>query len=306
MRPYYYDSEDNYNSKLANGDYYSDQYFTQHVKQTIKETDKSDDSINLVKVKEEYQHYVEAIKWLDVDQGDITGMMFATKQMSIQEGMRKYKDEGKDSAMKEIKNLTGNDCFGEVDYDKISQDDKDKALPILMFMVLKRNGLLKTRGCANGSVQRLYTDKADVSSPTPDFYSFKFIAAVIAREGRDVATVDLPGFFLQTDQDEKILLKVTGAVALLLVESDSAKWKKHLRKENGKYVIYVLCKKAIYGTMNAALLAYKKLAKLFTQWGFKMNPYDPCVWNRMTNGKQLSEVIKRACLEHYTLLLRGI
>ncbi|OEU10337.1 hypothetical protein FRACYDRAFT_247347 [Fragilariopsis cylindrus CCMP1102] len=177
LRPYYYDSEDNYNSKLANGDYYSDQYFTQHVQQTIKETDKSDDSINLVKVKEEYQHYVEAIKWLDVDQGDITGMMFATKQMSIQEGMRKYKDEGKDSAMKEIKNLTGNDCFGEVDYDKISQDDKDKALPILMFMVLKRNGLLKTRGCANGSVQRLYTDKADVSSPTPDFYSFKFIAA---------------------------------------------------------------------------------------------------------------------------------
>ena len=81
---------------------------------------------------------------------------------------------------------------------------------------------------------------------------------------------------------------MTGAVALLLVESDSAKWKKHLRKERGKYVIYVLCKKAIYGTMNAALLAYKKLAKLFTQWEFKMNPYDLCVWNMMVNGKQLT------------------
>ena len=223
MRLYYYDNEDDYNSKLASGDYYSDQYFTKNVQQTIKETDKSDTTINLVKVKEEYQHYVESMKWLDVDQGDITAMVFATKQMSIQEGMRKYKDEGKDLAMKEIKNLTGNDCFGEVDYDKISQDDEDKALPILMFMVLKRNGLLKTRECTNGSVQRLYTNKADVSSPTPDFYSFKFIAAVIAREGRDVAIVDLPGFFSQTDQDEKIILKVTGAVALLLVESDSAK-----------------------------------------------------------------------------------
>ena len=125
-----------------------------------------------------------------------------------------------------------------------------------------RNGSLKTRGCANGSVQRLYTNEEDVSSPTPDFYAFKFVCAVIAREQRDVASVDLPGFFLQTDQDEKILLKLTGAVALLLVESDS-KWKKHLRKENGKWVIYVICKKAIYGTMNAALLAYKKLAKLF-------------------------------------------
>lgn len=288
LRPYYYDDEDEYDQKLANGDYYSNQYFTENVQQTVHECDKSDDNINLIKVKNEYQHFVETMKWLDFEQGDLTAMMFATKQMSIQEGMRKYKDEGKESAMKEIMNLTGNDCFGEIDYDKISQNDKDKALPILMFMVLKRNGLLKTRGCANGSVQRLYTNKADVSSPTPDFYAFKFIAAVIAREGRDVATVDLPGFFLQTDQDEKILLKVTGAVALLLVESDPDKWRKHLKKERGKYVIYVLCKKAIYGTMNAALLAYKKLAKLFREWGFKMNPYDPCVWNKMVNGKQLT------------------
>jgi hypothetical protein len=288
LRPYYYDDDDNYDQKLSDGDYYSNQYFTDNVQQTVYDNDKSSDTINLVKVKEEYQHYVETIKWMDVDQGDITAMMFATKQMSIQEGMRKYKEEGKESAMKEILNLTGNDCFGEMDYDKLTQEEKDKALPILMFMVLKRNGLLKTRGCANGSVQRLYTNKEDVSSPTPDFYAFKFIAAVIAREGRDVASVDLPGFFLQTDQDEKILLKVTGAVALLLVESEPAKWRKHLRKENGKYVIYVLCKKAIYGTMNAALLAYKKLAKLFREWGFKMNPYDPCVWNKMVNGKQIT------------------
>jgi hypothetical protein len=288
LRPYYLDDEEEYNQKLADGDYYSNQYFTENVQSTMYKSDESQDNINLLKVKDEQQHYVEAMKWLDVDQGDIAAMMFATKQMSIQEGMRKYKDEGKESAMKEILNLTGNDCFGEIEYSKLSQDDKDKALPILMFMVLKRNGLLKTRGCANGSVQRLYTNKEDVSSPTPDFYAFKFIAAVIAREGRDAATVDLPGFFLQTDQDEKILLKVTGAVALLLVESDPNTWRKHLQKENGKYVIYVLCKKAIYGTMNAALLAYKKLAKLFREWGFKMNPYDPCVWNKIVNGKQLT------------------
>jgi hypothetical protein len=43
-------------------------------------------------------------------------------------------------------------------------------------------------------------------------------------------------------------------------------------------------------TMNAALLAYKKLAKLFRAWGFKMNPYDACVWNKMVNGKQFTIV----------------
>ena len=100
-----------------------------------------------------------------------------------------------------------------------------------MFMVLKRNGLLRIRSCEKGSVQQLYTSKEEMSSPTPDFYSFKFMWDVVAREGCDVVTVDLPCFFLQTDKDNLILLKVTGVVALLLVESDPNKWRNHLKKE---------------------------------------------------------------------------
>ena len=120
--------------------------------------------------------------------------------------------------------------------------------------------------------------------------SSKYIIAMIAKEGRDCATVDLPGFFLQTEQEENsdLLLKLTGQVAALLVKSDKDKWGKHLQKENGKYVLYVKCDRAIYGTMNAALLAYKKLAKLFAGWGFVMNPYDPCVWNKMVGKGQMT------------------
>lgn len=105
-----------------------------------------------------------------------------------------------------------------------------------------------------------------------------------------MATVDLPDFFLQTDQDKLLLLKVTGSGEIILVESNVKKWKKHLCMENGKPVIYVKCKKAIYGTMNAALLAYKKLAKLFKEWGFTMNPYDPCVWNKTFTKYQVTTV----------------
>ena len=109
------------------------------------------------------------------------------------------------------------------------------------------------------------------------FYAFKYICAIIALEGRDAATVDLPGFFIQTEQDEVIMLRLTGAVALILTEADPDKWKKHLRKEDGRWLIYGVCTKAIYGTMNTALLAYKKLAKLLSSWGFTMNPYKPCL-----------------------------
>ena len=177
-------------------------------------------------------------------------MMYASKQMRVQQGVCKYGLEGKELALREIKNLTDNDCFGETKYEKLTQEQKDRALPILMFMVLKRHGEIKTRGVANGSVQRVYTNKDYCSPPTPDFYAFNYICAVIELEGRDAATVDLPGFFLQTEQDELIMLRLTGAVALMLTETDPYNWKKHLREEDGRWVIYVVCNKAIYGTMN--------------------------------------------------------
>ena len=48
---------------------------------------------------------------------------------------------------------------------------------------------------------------------------------MIAKKGRDMATVDLLGFFLQTkhNREDQILIKLTGAIALLLVESNEKK-----------------------------------------------------------------------------------
>ena len=44
--------------------------------------------------------------------------------------------------------------------------------------------------------------------------------------------------------------------------------------------------KAIYGMLKSAMLFYKKLKKDLESIGFKVNPYDPCMANRMVNGKQ--------------------
>jgi hypothetical protein len=287
VQPYYQD--ENLDRHLSDGIYYSEQFFTNDI--TVEETpviECNDDSKIEGLSNEEMQLYAEALTWLDFTFDETHDMMFAAKQYSVNAGVKKYGSEGKESALKEIRNLCDNDCFGETSYEKLTQEQKDRALPILMFMVLKRNGDLKTRGVANGSVQRLYTNKEDVSSPTPDYLAFKYLCAVSAMEERNVATIDLPGFFLQTEQDELIMLRLTGSVAMLLVELDEKKWRKHLRKEDGRSVIYVTCKKAIYGTMNAALLAYKKLARLLKGWGFIMNPYEPCLWNRLVNQKQMS------------------
>jgi hypothetical protein len=53
-------------------------------------------------------------------------------------------------------------------------------------------------------------------------------------------------------------------------------------------ILYVKLQKALYGLMRASLLFYRKLRKELEDYGFKINPYDPCVANKMTDGgKQL-------------------
>ena len=102
-----------------------------------------------------------------------------------------------------------------------------------------------------------------------------------------MAPVGLPGPSLQTEQGGEALLGLVGAVALLLV-GVGPKWEEHLVKEGGKWVAHVACSKAICGTMDAALLAHKGLAKLFMSWDFVMGPHGPCAWGKMANGEQMA------------------
>jgi hypothetical protein len=48
--------------------------------------------------------------------------------------------------------------------------------------------------------------------------------------------------------------------------------------------------KALYGTLQAAMLFWKDLTKNLEEWGFEINPYDWCVANKMIDGKQCTIV----------------
>ena len=49
---------------------------------------------------------------------------------------------------------------------------------------------------------------------------------------------------------------------------------------------YVKLRKALYGTLQAALLFWRLLSDTLIEWGFKLNEYDKCVANKIINGKQ--------------------
>ena len=58
--------------------------------------------------------------------------------------------------------------------------------------------------------------------------------------------------------------------------------------EKGKHDI--VNKKAISGTLKAALLFYKKLIKYLLEFGSKINPYDVFVLKKQVSGKQMKTV----------------
>ena len=53
-------------------------------------------------------------------------------------------------------------------------------------------------------------------------------------------------------------------------------------------MMYVRFIKALYGMLRAALLLYKILRSDLENMVFKINPYDPCVVNKMVNGHQMT------------------
>ena len=66
-------------------------------------------------------------------------------------------------------------------------------------------------------------------------------------------------------------------------------YKSHVTtKKKGLKQLLVQCQNALYYTVVASLLYYRKFKKSLTDVGFKINPYDPCVVNKMIDGQQMT------------------
>jgi Reverse transcriptase (RNA-dependent DNA polymerase) len=123
-----------------------------------------------------------------------------------------------------------------------------------MFLKRKRCGKIKGRGCADGRKQRLYTAKEEASLPTVAIESIMLSCSIDAAENRDVATLDIPGAFMHADMDDEVYMILEGKMAELLVSLDCDKYSPFLHSQNGHHILYVKLRKALYGTLKAALL----------------------------------------------------
>ena len=122
---------------------------------------------------------------------------------SLQRGVKEFGEQGKQAALKEMKQLHDRECFKPIHKSEVSDIEKKRAMESLLFLVEKRDGSIKARHCANGSTQREYMSREEVSSPTVSTESTLLTSVIEAEEGRDVGTCDIPNAFVQTEVSKK-------------------------------------------------------------------------------------------------------
>ena len=211
------------------------------------------------------------------------------QQYPLHRGLKKFGDKGRAAAGKELDQLHNRNTFAPVDVSQLSPDEKRKAQEGMMLLTEKRDGTVKGRLVYNGKPTRDWHTKEETASPTVDTNSIMLTNVIDAKEGRDKMTVDVPNAFVQTPWPEdmdRVIMKCTGVLVDELVKQAPNVYATYVVYENGKKVIYLEVLMALYGMLVAALLWYRKFRSDLEGIGFIFNPYDPCVANRMINGKQ--------------------
>jgi Reverse transcriptase (RNA-dependent DNA polymerase) len=153
-------------------------------------------------------------------------------QYNLKKGLEKFGTAGMNAVQDELRQLDMCDVFSPINANTMSLTEKREALPYLTFLKQKRSGQIKGRGCADGWRQRIYSKKEDASSPTVAIESVFITSIIDASENRDIATVDIPGAFLQADVDEIMHIKLVGTMVNILLDLNGAKYEPCVIYEN--------------------------------------------------------------------------
>jgi hypothetical protein len=144
---------------------------------------------------------------------------------------------------------------------------------------------LKARLVAGGNEQdkTLYDQ---LSCPTVTQEAIMMVLNIAARERRKVRTIDITGAYLECDMtgEVEVIMKLDPVLTRILHEVDASV----KGTEDEKGVTYVKLNKALYGTIQAAVLWYNKLKSVLMADGYLPNPYDACLFNKVVNGVQIT------------------
>ena len=215
--------------------------------------------------------------------------------MSVRQGIQKLGIEAIKSVVKEMMQHVDRRTFVGVNIDELSEEQLRLIITSSTFLKEKytAQGLfdkLKARLVAGGHLQdRTVYDESAL--PTASTTSVFITAAIAAKENRAVATIVVPGAYLNStmpDDEPPVLMRLNKFETRVLVK---------IEPEFGKFVnsngtCVVRLKRALYGCVQSARLWYQKLSSDLISLGFVKNKLDECVFNRLeADGKQSTIVL---------------
>lgn len=193
--------------------------------------------------------------------------------------------------MKELVQLTKQQCWNPVHVEESTEKEKEKAVEAIMLLAEKHTVEVKGRFVYNSNESRDWLSRQRTTSPTASLEAIITTCVIDAFEERDVMSVDIPNAFIQTEMpeveagEERVIMKITGTIVDCLIEIDPG-YREYVVYENGKRVLCTAILRAIYDMLIASLLFYKTIRGDLEGVGFIFNPYDPCVANREVEAKQ--------------------
>jgi hypothetical protein len=211
-------------------------------------------------------------------------------RLTIKKALKMNKEASRDSIMKELKQILEKHVWEALNKSVLTKTQLKKAIRSSMFLKEKFTASgefdkLKARLVAGGDMQdkTLYEN---LSSPTVAQETVMTVLAIAAIQRRRVATVDITGAYLECDlpEDDEVIMMLDPVVASILAELDPTI--EAMRDEKG--VLYVKLKKALYGCVQSAKLWYDRLCEALLLDGYTKNNYDSCLFNKMTDGKQIT------------------
>lgn len=212
--------------------------------------------------------------------------------MTARQAIDKLGNAARKSVVKEIQQLLDRRSWHGVRMSNIPKEERKRIIPCKLFVKEKYSASgdfekVKSRLVAGGHRQdaRLYKDKT--CSPTVATPSVFMLATIAQAESRAIATVDIPGAYLnaQMPGNVRVRMRLDASISNVVIQLDPSY--AQFVCDDGSIIVEL--DKALYGLKESALLWYELLCERLRSIGFKQNRYDRCVFNRYEkDGTQCS------------------
>ena len=97
----------------------------------------------------------------------------------------------------------------------------------------QRCGVLKGRSCVSGRPQQAYISNEEAASPKTPLESLLITLLIDAWEGRDVATADVVGAYLNAYMEDFVIVKLVGD-EVDIIGKLNPEYKEYTTSENAK------------------------------------------------------------------------